>query len=394
MKSLLAGLAFSLLLAVPAPAAEATIGPKGQVLVNGKAVIPLGVWAQPAYLFEYWRHIGMNCIVVLDNEMGQFRDVPGRDATAGLDAAVANKLGVVATSDKGPLPADHAAIWGRLDGVMFPRGGDQFAGAYARAHKQDPNHFMMVNIPIHSILRGQGAEYYIAALKNTDAVISHVWPGCMDPNKPDLRNVGKFVDLVRKYSKDRPGGEVSIWPDINSHAWKLKAEEGGTAFPAPTQEELRFQIWLALIHGANGLCFFPISFDPFVYAQIPAKNEQELAWNSRLIERMTPALTADESTLKIEAVSDLKDGLLDWTTRASGGSHYVFLLNGQREAQTVTLRAPDLGAKWQLRDAVKDASIATANGEFSQKVPGLALRIWELRPGTAAEDAASQPAVR
>jgi hypothetical protein len=274
---------------------------------------------------------------------------------------------------------------------MDPReGGDHFAGAYARARRDDPNHFQMVNIDIHGFLRGQGADYYPQALRNTDAVISHVWPGCLDPNKPDLRNVGKFVDLVRKYTKDRPGGAVCLMPDINPHAWHLSGHGQDVRFPSPTTEELRFQIWLALIHGANGLCFFPISFDPFVYSQIPVRNESELAWNSKLIEKMTPALTADKSNLKIELTSDRKDGILDWTTRAAGGRHYVFLLNGQREAQNVTFRAPELGTKWQLRDAVKDALVPTAGGEYKENLPGLALRIWELRPPESS--AALQPA--
>jgi hypothetical protein len=354
-----------------APAAETKIGPKGQVLVNGKAVIPLGVWTQPTYLFEYHRHLGLNCIVNVDEERGAFRDIQDTGA-----AAAASKLGLVV----GPWVPDSPAVWARLDGVLFPRRGGRGGGPAARP-KADPNHILMVNIPIHSFLRGQEPNYFAQALRNTDAVISHVWPQCEDPNRPDIRNVGTFVDLVRKYCKDRPGGEVCIWPDINPHGWTLKKAEGGLTFPPPTPEELRFQIWLALIHGADGLCFFPITFEPmFVYSQIPARNEQELARNSRLIEKMTPALTADESPLKIEVVSDQKDGILDWTTRTVGGRHYLFLLNGQRQEQTVTVAAPDLGAKWQLRDAVKDAPVSVSGGKLSEKLPGLGLRIWELAP--------------
>jgi hypothetical protein len=365
----------AMLLALPAIAAETKIGPKGQVLVNGKPVIPLGVWMQPAFMFPYFRTLGMNCIVVPDNNDGL-----GVGPQTNLDAAVANKLGLIVPPDKGPMPADHPAIWGRLGGVMSPRDdGDRFAGAYARARKADPNHFQMLNIDIHQFLGGQDADYYGEALKNTDAVISHVWPQCLDPNKPDLRNVGTFVDLVRKYTKDRRGGAVCIMPDINPHAWHLNQRGLDIRYPSPTQEELRFQIWLALIHGANGLCFFPISFDPFVYSQIPARNELEMLLNSKLIEKMTSALTADESNLKIEVISDRKDGILDWTTRTAGGRHYVFLLNGQREAQNVTFRAPELGKKWQLHDAVMDSLVPSAGGEYKENLPGLALRIWELR---------------
>lgn len=376
------------LCAVCASAAETKIGPRGQVIVNGKAVVPLGVWSQPGYLFEYYRRLGMTCIIGADEERQDFRGPVGA-----AEAATASNLGLIVDTGRFRGGAGHPAVWGRLGGVLAGRGGGRMRGGPGGPPRGDPNHFLMVNIAIRSFLDGRNAESFAQALRGTDAVISHVWPECMEPNRPNLRNVATFVDLVRKYCKDRPGGEVCIWPDINPHGWTLKKEEGSTAFPPPTPPELRFQIWLALIHGADGICFFPISFEPmFVYAQIPARNEQELAWNSRLIERMTPALTAEESPLKIAVTSDQKDGILDWTTRTVGGKHYVFLLNGQRQEQTVTVQVPAPADGWQLRDAVADKPAALTAGRLAEKLPGLALRIWELAPPQAAPAGATRPA--
>ena len=72
------------------------------------------------------------------------------------------------------------------------------------------------------------------------------------------------------------------------------------------------------------------------------------------------------------------------TTRQADGTHTVFLVNGQAEEQTATLSVPGLGTEWTLRDAVNDKPIDLKGGEtFAEKLPGLALRIWQLVPAEA-----------
>jgi len=367
--------------AAAAPAAETRIGPKGQVYVDGKPAVPLAVWNQPAHLFGYHRQLGIRCIVGPTDE-SEFFQPPHPTPLAAAEAA-----GVAVLANQLVAPRARGPVWGYLDGVADPRRPDAMQGGYRRLREGDPNHFAMINIPIHGFLRGQDANGYAQALRHTDAVISHVWPQCLDANNPNLRNVGDFVDLVRRYCKDRPGGEVSIWPDINPHAWRPPRGRRGAdrILPAPTREELRFQIWLALIHGADAICLFPITFDPFVFAQIPAQSEHEISWNAALMERMAPVLAAGESNLKIETTTDRPGGILDVTTRTLDGRHYVLLLNGGREEQTVTLKVPGLGSEWKLNDVVNKKPIAVTGETYVEKLRGLALRIWELAPAAEAK---------
>ena len=369
---------------VSASGAETTVGPRGQVLVDGKAVVPLAMWSQPPYLFEYHRQLGMNCMVGTHIERGEFRD----NGPTVFPAADRSRMGVVTQFREDAM--DKPSVWGWLGAALRPGQIERVKRSRERIRAKDSKHLMMGHINAHQFLDGREGEFYKEAFKHTDAVISHVWAEIGGLEKRNLRNVAVFVDRVRELCKDRPGGEVSIWPDINPHKWNGKMRYGGTQYPSPTREELRFQIWLALIHGADGICFFPITFDPFVYSQIPAKNEQELAWNTRLIERMTPVLTAEESPLAIAVTSDVEGGIIDVTTRHAGGRHTVFLVNGQQGEQTVTLKTEGLGSAWQLRDAIGGKPISVTGGRFSEKLPGLALRIWELVPVAAGSAAGGE----
>ncbi|MBN2583149.1 MAG: hypothetical protein JXL80_08775 [Planctomycetes bacterium] len=358
-------------------AAETKVGPRGQVIVDGKPTIPLAVWVQPQYTFAHHRQLGLNLLINPHVERGAFRDKP----PSVFPAAEASRLAVVQDYDAGA--AKEAALWGWNGGVMVPGRLDRIKQSYESLRAKDPGRLVMFNISIHDFLDGQEPQFYRDALPYTNAVISHVWPELSGLETPNLRNVAAFVDRVREYCKDRPGGEVSIWPDINPHEWHNKPAHGGRRYPAPTREQLRFQIWLALIHGADGICFFPISFDPFVFCQIPAQNEEEIARNTQLIERLTPVLTADESDLALSVASDRPDGIVDFTTRRLGDRHYVFLLNGQDAPQTVRLKAPGLGTSLAMTDEIAGKPVAAADGEHVEALKPLELRIWRLSPAAA-----------
>jgi len=363
-----------------AAAVDSSIGPAGQVIVDGKPTVPIAVWTQPTYLFEYYRQMGVTCVISPTPERGPFLASP-RDV---LGDAEKHSLGVISHSYRRRWgrgrAADHPAVWGWMGGYAEPENPERLRRSFTRTKQADASRFMMVNIKIDDFIVGKHREFYTEAMGCTDAVISHVWPELRDPTTHNLRNVATFVDLVRTYCKDREGGEVSIWVELNPHKWKLKDREGGAEFRAPTLAEFRFQVWLALIHGADGICIFPISFDPFVYSQIPAKAESEIARNAALIRKMTPALVAEPSELAIEAAPDKPEGIVDVTTRQVDGTHYVFVLNGGREPQTVTVTAPDLGSKWQAVDAITDRPAAVTEGAVRRKLEGLQLSIWQLRP--------------
>jgi hypothetical protein len=363
--------AVALALAPAAAAAETRIGPMGQVCVDGRPVIPLGVWQQPDYLFDYNRQLGMNCLVwppgsgerTQDEEPGYF------------EAASRSGLGcIVHYSERA---RSQPAVWGWIGGVVSPRNPGAAEGL-RRIREQDPGHFIQVNVAAPRLLRGGDTESWAAALRQADCVVSHVWPQMLDPQKPDLRMVATLVDRLRECSRSRPGGEVSIWPDINPHQWT--STDGRIVYPAPSPAELRFQVWLALIHGADGICFFPISFKPFVFSQIPAQNEEELRRTTALVGRFTEMLTADPSPLAIEMRGSREGGIVDFTVRRHAGKDYVFLLNGCAEAQTVRLEVAGLGTSLRLRDAIRDLPLAAADGAHEENVPGLDLRIWELAP--------------
>jgi len=348
---------------------ETRVGPKGQFYVGGKPTIPFGVWQQPRRLFEYNRALGLDCLVCPPG--GGLTD---RSSTTGYVRA-AHECGLGAFVHWHEELAELPGTWGWLGGG-WPIG--EARRRYEQIRRSDDRHVIVCNFGAHDFIKGAETEYYTEALRYVDCIVPHVWPEMFEGEPRNLRNVALMVDGARALCKDRPRGEVSIWADISVHEWR---HQGWPELcPAPTPEELRFQIWLALIHGADGVCLFTISFDPFVFSQIPARIEEFLPGCIRRVQSYAAVLADDESPLGIKVTGDRKDGIVDFTTRRHDGNDYVFLVNGTAAPQTVTLRLKGLARSWQLRDAVADKPLDVSGDTYAEKLDGLALRIWKLEP--------------
>lgn len=365
--------------ALAAKGTHTRVGPRGQLYLNGTPIVPFGVWQQPPYLMPYHRSLGIGCLC--------WPPAGGLDAESSTAQYVmaAEKCGLGSIVHFKPDLIGRPGVWGWIGAGWAP---EEARRNYERVRSQDDRHVIALNFGAHGIVKGEEEPYFREALRYVDCVIPHVWPEMFTDEPRDLRHVAVLVDRMRAWSKDRPAGEVCIWPDLNPHQWFQSRAKGGTLYGAPTPAEFDFQVWLALIHGADGVCIFPISFDPFVFAQIPAKMEEHLPDLIGLVRKFTPMLAAEESPLRIRLTSDRKDGIVDFTTRRFEGSEYVFLLNGQDEPQTVRLEIDGLGRSAALHDALKDVPLPAAQGAYQEKIDGLQLRVWRV---TVAE-ATTQPA--
>ena len=367
----LAGL---VVLAGSALAAETRVGAKGQFYVDGKPTVPFGVWQQPPRLFSYNRTIGIDCLVYPPAGTNRLDSV----AVDYAEQAAVNGLGAIMPFKE--KLADLEGLWCWVGGG---RSGPEAQKQYQSLRSRDPKHAIMTNIGSHWIIKGENPEAVKQNLGYADCIVGHVWPEMFDGEERNLRNVALYVDALRQACKDRPGGEVSIWPDINPHKWQRTAREGGTIYKEPTPKELQFQIWLALIHGADGICIFPISFDPFVFSQVPTRNVHELQQQSKLVKRFAGLLTAAESPLAIKVTGDNPKGIADFTTRRHEGADYVLLVNGTADPQTVRLRVENAGGKIELRDAIADKPLESKDNGYQENLEGLDLRIWRIvTPGS------------
>ncbi|MES2461465.1 MAG: hypothetical protein V4671_12855, partial [Armatimonadota bacterium] len=180
--------------------------------------------------------------------------------------------------------------------------------------------------------RGPGAKLsdYETYVKGSDIVSFDVYP-VAGLTKPDSENylwyVAKGVERLVKWT----GGSKPVWNCIECtriDAGKSKA----------TPQQVRAEVWMALIHGSRGLIYFVHEFKPRFNEHALLDDREMLAAVTainRQVHSLAPILNspAVPSAAAAAVVSSDTKVPIAVTTKYHGGKTYVFAV-GMRNAAT------------------------------------------------------------
>jgi hypothetical protein len=147
---------------------------------------------------------------------------------------------------------------------------------------------------------------------------------------PDYNNP---IDLTAAYSNlyDSVGGNVAIWPVIQSHRWPTQS----WSQRAPSAEELKCMTGIALAKSARGAFFFEYSTMVY-YGDYPALMPELAKLAARLRDTIGPIL---QETRPIELATTVSGGRSGFyangvaeTFEASDGTLYLIVVNRNHEA--------------------------------------------------------------
>jgi hypothetical protein len=342
-------------------AAVVTIAPHGALLIDGKAVFPIGFTMPPPP--DGKTPSGKEAIAELADAGATFlrtgpMGVNWSDQTyarerAYLDAAARNHM-YCATSlrELSSLPEgnakreaslrklvetfkDHPGL-GVWKGADEPEWGKQPVEPLRRAHefirKLDPNHpIFIVQAPRGTV---ESMKAYDATLDITGA---DVYPISYPPGTHSLLP-NKSISMVGDYTRRmrEVGGDKPVWMVLQiSFSGTIKP---GKTLRFPTFPETRFMTYEAIINGARGLLYFGGHIQKSLS---PA--DAKLGWNwthwNRVLRPVIeeigsksplyPALTAPDSKLPIECATPG----VEFVAREVDGD--LFLLACKREGDTV-----------------------------------------------------------
>jgi hypothetical protein len=156
--------------------------------------------------------------------------------------------------------------------------------------------------------------YYDQAIAGADILSFDIYPAGTDvPRvKGKLEYVAAGVaNLVRRASSGQ-----QVWTAIETSALD--------PMRPVRAEEVRSEVWMALIHGARGITYFTHEFAPafredaiFRHPDVVA----EVTQINRLVKSLAPVLNAEPSTRTVVASSASR---IDTMIRVHGGSLYLF----------------------------------------------------------------------
>jgi len=100
----------------------------------------------------------------------------------------------------------------------------------------------------------------------------------------------------------------------------------GVDRPAPTPEQVRFQVWSAIVGGATGIGYMTHAHSPFEHARLDPTVEQELIRTNAQLSALAPVILTRAPELGMNVVEEAGVAVRS-AVRQSGPSTYLFAVN-------------------------------------------------------------------
>ncbi|NSW56939.1 MAG: hypothetical protein HPY44_13090 [Armatimonadetes bacterium] len=346
---------------------------------------PIAVWLQGPQNAARYKAAGINLYVALWKG-------PTEKQLADLEAA--GMQVICEQNEVGMAHLDSPTIVGWMHGdepdnaqpVIDPATGKRTWGPcvpperivedYRRIAAADPTRPVLLNLgqgvandQWHG--RGSGAKLsdYETYVKGGDIISFDIYPVASGgENGADrLWLVPKGVDRLVTWT----GGQKIIWNCIEC----TNISGQGKASP----DQVKAEVWMALIHGSTGLIYFVHQFqptfcewalleDPEMLAAVTAINQQ--------IRELAPVLNSPTVTDVVSVESATPDVPVDAMVKQHEGATYVFAVGMRNAATTARFRVGDTGKVAQVIG--ESRTIEVVDGAFEDSFAPYAVHLYRL----------------
>jgi len=220
-------------------------------------------------------------------------------------------------------------------------------------------------------------ETYVEFLKGCDIVSYDIYPA--KSSKPHLKGnlwyVPRGVDRLHQ------------WSDGRKIVWNI-LECTPNAEKKPTPRDIKAEVWMSLVHGSTGICYFVHQFSPeFIEAGLLAYPDMAKAVGdiNKQIHALAPVLNSPTVEGLVGATSYKVETPVDIMVKRHGGAVYVFAVAMRDgDASRAVFRVKPLDASVPPRGTVEvlgeNRTIEMADGVFADEFAGYAVHLYRITP--------------
>lgn len=350
---------------------------------------PIAVWLQSPKNAARYKAAGINLYVGL-------WEGPTEEQLSALKAAgmpvicEQNKVGLAHKDDPTIVGWMHGDEPDNAQPVTDPKTGKQTYGPfiapekivtdYERLRKGDPTRPILLNLGQGVandawVGRGSGAKLddYKTYVKGGDIVSFDVYP-VAGLEKPDSENylwyVPKGVERLVNWSE----GKKTIWNCIEC------TRIGSTRKATP--EQVRAEVWMALIHGSRGLIYFVHEFAPkfneWALLDDPPMLEAVTAINKQ-IQNLASVLNSPTITDAVTVTSSNEKTPIATMVKRYGGATYLFAVGMRNEATRGIFKLKDVPANTKAEVFGESRTLTVRNGTFEEDFRPYDVHIYRIR---------------
>lgn len=139
------------------------------------------------------------------------------------------------------------------------------------------------------------------------------WIDLLDPTLPQW-SIGGIIDTIRSFGTASKSLQLAYIETSNQGLSWVEHERG------PTRDEVRGEIWDAVIHGAQGIIYFPEVLVPWSFDGTPRDVAEEITEQNRILNQLSPILLSTNTLLPVAQS-------LESSEKRVGDTTYRFTLN-------------------------------------------------------------------
>lgn len=373
--------------AVSCGVSRAAEGPFSRGLPASPEFFPVAVWLQNPVNAERYRAIGINVYVALWR--GPTEEQLEALDKAGIKVICEQNERALRFKDRPTIVGwmhgdepDNAQAIGSGKGYGPPIAPEKIVESYQKIREADPDRPVMLNL-------GQGVawdgwygrggrtnhpEDYPKYLEGCDIASFDIYPASHE-NKEIAGNLWYVA---------RGMDRLGRWLDGDKEAWCcIETTRISNEKVKPTPDQVRSEVWMALIHGAKGIIYFAHEFKPrFIEAGLLADEAmaRSVAAVNRQIQELAPVLNTDDVENGASVSSSSKAVPIDFVVKRQGGQTYVFAVAMRDGESTATFRLPKTG---DVRVEVlgEDRTIDAKDGEWKDDFSGYQVHLYRIPSG-------------
>lgn len=347
---------------------------------------PLAVWLQAPANAERYRDVGINTYVAI------YRG-PTEEQLDALDKAGIRLI--CGQNERSLRFKDRPTIIGWMHGdepdnaQPLREGGGYgppiapatIVEGYEKLRKTDPDRPVLLNL-------GQGvawdgwygrgvrtdhAEDYPEYLKGCDIASFDIYPVSHEKEEiaGNLWYVPLGVDRLRRWSD----GRKDVWCCI---------ETTGINNPdrRPTPEQVRSEVWMALIHGAKGIIYFAHQFKPeFIEAGLLADEAMArgVADINRQVGELAPIINSPDVPDGASVTSSDEKVPVDFMVKRHSDATYLFSVAMRDGETTAAFTVPGTGDA-RVEVLGEGRTIEAAGGKWDDRFAGYQVHLYKIVP--------------
>ncbi len=330
----------------------------------------IAIWYPPAASMPLWKARGVNTVIGYEHQSNRV------SMDEWTEAAAANGMFII----RQPRPnlADdlnepYLLGWMHVDEPDLKKVEPSvLADEYAAWKKAAPKMPVFLSVSGGGILfRKTPRVVYEQYFETADWIANDFYP-ITGWNQPTwIPRLGEAIELCRKLSGGKPQFAF-IETSSQQLAWNPKETRG------VTPDELRAEIWHAVIHGVKGIIYFPQQFNPFVYDATPSPVSVELARQNRLLTDLAPVLglPANPKEISVTVPFPLE---VTWR-RENNGMIHIVVLNLSSESAKSAVQIKDSSKRTIHFTMADDSSLTHVKNEFTFDLKPYEVRIFVVKP--------------